>query len=265
MESARTGEVPWPAIRRDLLTALLASGLAAFSAVVLLLLARRIAGALVHPLAGFALIGVGGLGLLVTLGWRLGWQARGQRASPFELIAPVFPGIALFTLLSVLSLPGTANWALMLTWLAFLTGEAAWWWAAYSSQRPRVVNRSIPANGPQAASFSALRDDTADQEGSLPQAVFQQITRSREGEQEHIAVMLRIPFAAGQRTAVTHVAFCPPLEKIPVLAVEVADGPEATVAITNPQTFGTRLEVRLAEPAEDACEVVVEISGRAGF
>ena len=72
MESARIANVPWPAPRKDLLTALLASGLAAFALVVLLLLARRIAGALVQPLGGFSLVGIVGLGLLLAVGWRLG-------------------------------------------------------------------------------------------------------------------------------------------------------------------------------------------------
>ena len=35
-----------------------------------------------------------------------------------------------------------------------------------------------------------------------------------------------------------------------------------TVTITNPQTFGARLEVRLDEPVDEACTVVVEVEGQ---
>lgn len=252
MESARIANVAWPALRKDLLTALLASGQAAFAVVVLLLLARRMAGALVQPLGGFSLVGIVGFGLLLAAGWRLGWQARGSHATSLALVALALPGIVLCLLLCVLSLPGTANWALMLTWLAVLSAEAAWWWSAYSSQRPIAPRRSVLPT----ASVVTEHD-----QGSLPENVFQQITRSREGEQERVTVMLRIPFAASQRTAVAHVAFCPPLCGVPELAAEATEGPSATVAFTNPQSFGARLEVRLDEVAEEACAVVVEAEG----
>jgi len=260
MESARIANVPWPAPRKDLLTALLASGLAAFALVVLLLLARRIAGALVQPLGGFSLVGIVGLGLLLTAGWRLGWQARGRPVRSLALAAPVLPGIALFLLLCVLSLPGTTNWALMLPWLAFFSAEAAWWWTAYASQRPIVAPRSVlPPVGTVAERTS--RPVTASEQGSLPENAYQQIIRFREADQERIVVMLRIPFAAGQRMEVAHVAFCPPLCGIPKLTAEATDGPSAMVTITNPQSFGARLEVRLDEAAEEACTVVVEAEG----
>lgn len=259
MESARIAIRPWPALRRDLLTALLVSGLAALATVVLLLLIRRLAGALVQPLGGFAVVGVAGLGLLLVVSWRLGWQARGKQETSLALAATALPGVALFVLLCVLSLPGTASWALMLSWLAFLTGEAAWWWTAYSSRRHPLARRSVPPN--------VVTDTTAEEgvengEGPLPQDVFQQITRFREGELERITIMLRISFATDQRVAVAHVAFCPPLGGIPELAAEPTDGPSATVTITNPQTFGARLEVRLDEPADEACSVVVEVAGQ---
>jgi hypothetical protein len=262
MESARIANVAWPALRKDLLTALLTSGLAAFAIVVLLLLARRLAGALVQPLGGFSLLGIVGLGLLLAIGWRLGWQARGRLATSLTLITPALPGIVLFLLLCVLSLPGTASWALMLTWLAFLSGEAAWWWGAYSSQRQTISPRGV---SPAASATVEQADCIEPSPGSLPENVFQQITRFREVEQERIAIMLRIPFAAGQRTAVAHVAFCPPLGGVPELAAEATEGPSATVAITNPQSFGARLEIRLDEPTDEDCSVMIEGEGFALF
>lgn len=258
MESARVAPVPWAALRRDLLTALLMSGLTAFWVVVLLLLARRMAGALVQPLEGFSLLAVAGLAILLGLGWRLGWQARGRQESTLALVAPVLPGVALLMLLCALSLPGTASWALMLTWLAFLTGEAAWWWTAYSALKHPVAQSSVP---PRTVAEPAENEvETGD--GSLPKDVFQQIIRIREREQERVAVMLRISFAPGQRTAVAHVAFCPPLGGVPELLAEVTEGPSATVAITNPQSYGARLEVRLEEVAGEACVVGVEVEGQ---
>jgi hypothetical protein len=258
MESARIVNVPWPAPRRELLTALLVGGLAALTVVVLLLLARRMAGALVQPLGGLELVAVASLGLLLTTGWRLGWQARGSSKSSLARAAPALPGIALFLLLCVLTLPGTAPWALMLTWLSFLAGETVWWWTAYATLRPPATRGTVP---PGSIFQPAAVDHDASNESPLPSDLFQQITRYQEGEQERVAVMLRISFSAGQRVAVAHVAFCPPLFGITQLAAETTDGPSATVAITHSQSFGVRLEVRLEEPADEVCAVVVEVEG----
>lgn len=260
MESARAVNGVWPAPRRDLLTALLIGGLAAFALVVFLLLVRRTAGALVQPLEGLSLVGVVGFGLALTSGWRLGWQACGKRQSSWELIAPAIPGGAFFLLLCVLSLPGTASWALMLTWLSFFTCEAAWWWAAYSvNRRPAPPPLTVQTRVSELAT-----DEHAElsRESSPSGDVVQQITRIRDGEQERIAVLLRTAFAVGQRVAVAHVAFCPPLSGNPDFAAETTDGPDATVVLTNIQSFGLRLEVRLEEPAEMVCYVVVEVAGQ---
>ena len=259
MESTRAVNVVGPALRRDLITALLTSGLLAFALVVFLLLVRRIAGALVDPLGGFSLVGVVGFGLALTAGWRLGWQACGRRQSSWDLIAPAIPGFALFMLLCVLSHPGTASWALMLTWLAFFTCEAAWWWAAYSANRQPAVRRMASQTG---IAEPAEEVEVGRGQFAMSSDVFQQITRSREGDQERVAVMIRTSFAVGQRVAVAHVAFCPPLEGIPNIASEVTNGPDATITLTNIQCYGLRLEVRLEEPAEEACTIVVEVAGQ---
>ncbi|MFN0019127.1 MAG: hypothetical protein ACKVP0_12760 [Pirellulaceae bacterium] len=256
METASFASIAWPPLRRDFVTAFLTSALTAFGAVVLVLLVRRIAGALVQPLSGLSLMGVAGLGLMLKTGWRLAWRARGNRQSSLDLIAPVLPGIGMFVLLSVLSLPATPNWALMLTWLAFFTSEAVWWWTSYAAHNRPIAGRSqvVTARRTELVEVDSLR-------GTLLGEIFQQITRCRDGEVERVMVLLRTPFAVGQRVAVTHVAFCPPLDDIPDLAAEVTDGPDATVTLTNIQSFGLRLEVRLEEPADEACAIVVEVAG----
>ena len=256
MESARIACDSWPKLRKDLLTALLASGLTVFGMVVLLLFARRIAGALVQPLGGLSLVGVAALGLFLAFVWRLGWQARSSQNSSW---VPVLPGITLFVLLSVLSLPETANWALMLTWLAFLTGEAAWWWTAYSSLRQPQARRNVPP----ITRVSFERAAPEDTESTMPDDVFQSVTRSRAGNQERVSALLRVSFVRGQRTAVTHLAFCPPLCATPKLSAETTDGPEASVAITSSQPFGARLEIRLEGPESESCDVLVELQGHA--
>jgi hypothetical protein len=255
MESSRFLHVAHPGLRWDLLTALLISGLAAAGLVVVTLLVRRTAGAFVQPLGGFSLLAIAGLGLLLATGWRMGWLARGKQPSTLSLMALAIPGFGAFLMLCVLSLPGTASWALMLTWLGFFTAEAVWWWLAYTALRPPITRRPIQRS--VVPELVAGEMEIAD--APLPSEVFQQVTRSRVGDKEQIAVSIRVAFAAAQRIAVEHVAFCPPLLKTPKLAAEVLDGPDAAVSLTSIQPFGIRLEVRLEEPTDEACEVLVEV------
>lgn len=259
MESARAVNASWPSLRRDLLTALLVSGLAAFAFVVLLLLTRRVTGALVQPLGGLSLVGVAGLGLTLVGAWRLGWQATGSRETFLAPAAPVLPGVALFLLLCALSLPGTANWAMMLSWLAFFSCEAAWWWATYSANQQQFARRALSPLIPTETTAAA---ETQDCDESVDSNVFQQITRSYQGEWERIAARMRLAFSVGQRVAVTHIAFCPPLASAPELEAEVTDGPDAAVSLTNVQTFGLRMEVRLSEPMDEPCSVTIDIAGQ---
>ncbi|MFM8292394.1 MAG: hypothetical protein ACKOC4_11930 [Planctomycetia bacterium] len=71
---------------------------------------------------------------------------------------------------------------------------------------------------------------------------------------------INVAIAAGARTAHGHVGFCPAFEVTP--AVEVAteyDGVEATVAAAEVLPWGVRVDVRLAEPAEEPLEIPVDL------
>jgi hypothetical protein len=56
-----------------------------------------------------------------------------------------------------------------------------------------------------------------------------------------------------------HVGFCPPLARLPVIEVEAGDGPEAELKVGAAYCHGARVEVRLREPAEEDCSVLVEM------
>ncbi len=65
-------------------------------------------------------------------------------------------------------------------------------------------------------------------------------------------------FVAGQRTAIVHVAFCPPFDQAPQVEAEPLDGPSCDIRSTLVLPWGVRWEVRLVEPAAEAASVVVE-------
>jgi hypothetical protein len=91
----------------------------------------------------------------------------------------------------------------------------------------------------------------------------QRIVRERGVDgSEVIRGALRAEFAAGQRNATLHVGFCPPLAALPRIELETGEGPDAEVKVAQAFTHGARLEVRLSEPAEDACSVLVELTAK---
>jgi hypothetical protein len=71
---------------------------------------------------------------------------------------------------------------------------------------------------------------------------------------------INVEVGAGARLAQGHVGFCPAFAATP--AVEVStdyDGVEATVAAAEVLPWGVRVEVRLAEPAEEPLEIPVDL------
>jgi hypothetical protein len=86
---------------------------------------------------------------------------------------------------------------------------------------------------------------------------------------------LRAGFVAGQRQAVLHVGFCPPLEGLPVVeafieptiakpsvAANLRQAAGMEVRVVQAFCHGARLEVRLGEAATEEFAVVVGVSAR---
>jgi len=103
-------------------------------------------------------------------------------------------------------------------------------------------------------------DELDDGGEALPADVVQLTTRRRLPDgKEAIEQFVRCTFADSDPLGVVHVAFCPPLVTMPTVEVDQLDGPEAAVKTTLAEAFGTRLEVRLAERAEQGTEVVLRV------
>ena len=79
---------------------------------------------------------------------------------------------------------------------------------------------------------------------------------------EQLSGWLRAGFAAGQRTANVHVAFCPPFPKTPQLTVEQLDGPEVRIRTAQLLPHGLRLDLKLAVTAEKPLDVLLQFSAR---
>jgi hypothetical protein len=90
--------------------------------------------------------------------------------------------------------------------------------------------------------------------------LLQQLTRSRAADRsETISGTVVAEFAQGERTTTLHIAFCPPFEVLPRVEAEIAEGPDASVQVTQVLHHGARLDVRLLQPADEAAAVSLEI------
>jgi hypothetical protein len=202
----------------------------------LLLLQRRLAGALAEPLPATALAALA----IVPLGavWALrGWARKHRQQTSRLAAAQAMLTVGAILMAVALSLPGSAAWTVALLWLSsVLTAIVA------VGQRFTSLWRRGRLGRLQARS----RNSEAD--------VVSRLTRARaiNGE-ETIRGRLRIEFAAGQRTAAAHVAFCPPFAELPrvqgALRGSREPAPPARVRVGAVLHHGARFEVKLAEPA----------------
>lgn len=107
--------------------------------------------------------------------------------------------------------------------------------------------------------------ELGDQKGITPETPeenWTQIqTRGFDAGSEYVRVQQRVTIAAGQRLAVFHVGFCPPLTAEPSLEFEQFGGPEARLRITELRPLGARVEVRLARTEDE--DAIVEVEGYA--
>jgi hypothetical protein len=79
----------------------------------------------------------------------------------------------------------------------------------------------------------------------------------RRHGREAIHGTLRVHFEVGQRTAIEHLVFCPMLATVPTLTAEPPYEPGCAVRATHVYRYGARLEIKLREPCDEACDVLV--------
>jgi len=112
-------------------------------------------------------------------------------------------------------------------------------------------------------------DFEAELQNSLPiqnhadsaEQILQQLYRVRDEQgQEIVYGTVRADFEAGQRTAVVHVGFCPPLAHIPEIEAESLPGTPSRIKIVQALAHGTRLDVRLPAPAENNRHIWIDLA-----
>lgn len=79
---------------------------------------------------------------------------------------------------------------------------------------------------------------------------------------EFVRGRIRGRFSGNDRSLQLHVGFCPPLSRIPEVAVEQIDGPTVQVQVGHCQVYGVRVDLRLTTADRSADDVWLEILAR---
>jgi hypothetical protein len=194
-----------------------------------LLVMRRLAGALTVPLDPGTALALGLLLALITM--LTAADAAGRIVSVAAMAA----------VCAALTLPGTTPFALVGLWIPAVAGVAL-----------LLRRESVPAK-PEFAGPSRSREPAEDRR------VRQQLTRTLEPHGDDVCRgKARAEFVVGQRTAAIHLSFCPPFASVPKLEVDVVDDSGATVKVGQALPYAARIDVKLPQPASAKLDVAVQ-------
>jgi hypothetical protein len=261
--SSTTGAIPTPPARQ-LAAAVAQSILSLLLGLSLVMLARRLGGAFVQPLSGVAIVVVAIALATVAAAVRMMLlspvSAARSAANPEPRTNPILfalPGLAAILLLMALTLRGTPAAAIALASFLLITAEGASWLVAY---RPEILQRRRPRSN---ANQVVTESTDAEHEVEFPAGLVQQLTRVRENGRESVHATLLAEIPANDRHAALHIAFCPPLDAVPDLTAHALNADDADVRVTQAETFGARIEVRLPRTQAEKRAVLVEVLGSA--
>lgn len=155
-----------------------------------------------------------------------------------------------------------------LIWLPMLIADQFWRQTFFDNDHPLVKLADLPLDEDEASANEDLSNEhlfgdvTFAEEAvkDLDEGILQQLFRVREEDHEVIYGTVRAQFDAGQQHATVHVGFCPPLASAPSVETEACDFEEAKVKVAQAMAHGVRLDVKLSEPAEEACSVAIDLA-----
>ena len=256
--------IPWQYRARP--TLFVAAGLtvSVLLAMGLLLAGRRVFGGIEVelPLGMVVTTALVTVGIVVFL--RIAWRRNFPLESPTDLtLADRLLGygssISLILLCMGCCYPGNRN-AEWLAWLPLLVADQFWRQNFFDAGKPWVPlqEQVIPKTHNSQDTFTEPLT-----EKSSTEDIVQQLYRLRDEQgREVIYGTVRADFVAGQRMAVAHVGFCPPLPYLPEIEAEALPGHPAKIKVVQAMAHGTRLDVRLSSPAASDCQVWIDLAAR---
>lgn len=133
-----------------------------------------------------------------------------------------------------------------------------WGWRARGTVGHRRIRGMTPARQARSQQSESAGMEVAER-GRLSQS----LVRGVDQAGEFVEGETRIEFSVGERTATTHVSFCPPLESPPRITAQRVRGAAASVTVGQAEIFGARFDVRLDRVADEPQTVVVRYAARA--
>jgi hypothetical protein len=251
-------------------------GLIALYAVALLLVARRMMGALTEELSWPAVGITALLSFAIVSGLRVLWwrsfsdlgiakpqAAAKPPATADRRQAAAWVGwggsLTLLLLAGGVSFPrgGSQDWVI---WVPVLVADQWLRWRMAGDEQNFKVPSPSPSPGYWGGGLvkGSKPPATADRRQAAGKDEYQQIVRTRDSMGvEMVTATLRTDFVEGQRNATVYVGFCPPLARVPVITIAPLDGAEAKIV----QAFahGARIDVRLAQLAREAMSVSLNL------
>ncbi|NOZ38825.1 MAG: hypothetical protein GXP24_01190 [Planctomycetes bacterium] len=238
-----------------------------------LFLVRRLTGALSADLPPPVMLFLA-LGATSTLAFsRIAWRRSFPLETPEDLsFADQALGWASSAALAMLAVGScfpanrTTDW---LIWLPILVADQFWRQNFFDAGEPWTP-QSGQSDSELRKSPSLAITNTEHRDNPELKNIVQQLFRLQdEHHHEVIYGTVRADFVAGQRTAVVHVGFCPPLTYLPEIEAEALPSsrlPEALAKIKVVQALahGTRLDIRLPVSATTDCQLWIDMAARPG-
>ncbi len=271
--SLKRGRLPWQFRAQPLLVSTIALTVGVILAIGLLIVGRRLSGALSTELPPNTMLLLALVSASALAYTRIAWRRNFPLETPEELsFADRLVGWGSSSALVLLAVgccyPGyrTVDW---LIWLPILVADQMWcqnFFDAGELESTEIFLDELPRT---LALADARRHDGPPQNHSQKELV-QQLFRLRDAQgQEVIYGTVRADFVAEQRTAVVHVGFCPPLEYLPEIeaealscegACEGAGEATAKIKVVQSLAHGARLDVRLSRFPKADCQVWIDLA-----
>ncbi|MCE9548393.1 MAG: hypothetical protein K8T25_23205 [Planctomycetia bacterium] len=236
-------------------------GLSLLTLSAVLLVLRRAAGALAQPLSPASLLFAGcglAIGALVVRQYVVSDRTTEMRTvGGWGLV--LWPSAAAWLAAWAVWLPATSAAGLWCLLAPLMIEEGGSLLVVLIRRRYAGTSTDIaPAVGTRRAD---LRQRAPLPGLRMPVGVWQQMTRSRRADgRDQCRGQVRAMFAAGQRTEIVHLAFCPPFAGQPQWSAAPVEGPPLSIKQVQVLPHGVRLELRLDQVPRVASAAVVRFA-----
>ena len=225
-----------------------------FGFVSLWLAARRLSGAFTRPLSGLEIVAAAVVIESVALGIRC--ILANTQVSKLRAQYSLAITIAVIITVASLILPGTPILGTLLALIVLLGAETASWFPSASRYLDRFFHL-------RPLLLVQSRGESATEDTETPPGLFQRLTRVREAAGESIHVLASAEIPAHDRLGVVHVSFVPALASRPELTAHAMDTDDIEVRLTQVETFGARMEVRVPQAEPQPRHILIEVLGSA--